>query len=505
LLTLTALSCAACVWVTGRNPASAFYLLPTRAWELGAGALLAVRQTRTGTRSASCRAGRHVENGMGLAGAALLATSLLCFNRGTAFPGGAALLPVAGAALLIVAPGSAVNRHLLSWRPLVFVGLVSYSWYLWHWPLLAFARLTDNRTLPTPTALALVALAFLLAVLSWWLIERPFRRSRGGAASTLWRYGAASMAMLALGAGGLYGAAWPQRLPPALAAIERSSAHAPDACLAPYGAAAPERSPLCSPTADQPALAILGDSHAAALTPALRTWAVRHRLALHAYTKSSCPALSGVTRWMPERPRHASECARYNEQVLQLVGASDAIRVVVLAGYWSAPYDDARQGQRYVRTGGAGGKVGPVTPADGDELADGLAATIRRLQLAGKKVVLVQDVPMFDFDPVRTVATAWIPARRTVATLLGLPASGPVFHAAARQVRNSADRSRTLINSIGGADARITVLDPWTSLCQDKQCFYGDGRQLYYTDAQHLNEAGAGLLLQTSDGAALLP
>jgi len=114
---------------------AAFYLAPFRAWELGLGALLALGVVRP---SHDVR----VRNAAALAGAAAIAWSVFQYSAGTAFPGAAALLPCVGAAAIIWAGSGGHNLvgDALSWRPVVLVGLVSYSLYLWHWPLLALGR-----------------------------------------------------------------------------------------------------------------------------------------------------------------------------------------------------------------------------------------------------------------------------------------------------------------------------------------------------------------------------
>lgn len=148
-------------------PTFAFYWLPTRAWELLIGSLLAVG-VPAAPRS------KIVREGVAIAGVLAIAAAVLIYKRNTPFPGLHALLPCLGAAMLLwTAPGTLAGR-VLSLPPLVGVGLISYSLYLWHWPLLVFARTAVGEG--KLVVLAAVALAFVMATLSLYLVEAPFRR-----------------------------------------------------------------------------------------------------------------------------------------------------------------------------------------------------------------------------------------------------------------------------------------------------------------------------------------
>jgi peptidoglycan/LPS O-acetylase OafA/YrhL len=173
------------------SPSECFYLLPMRAWELLAGALLAVAQHRIHLT-------RRRAEWLGWAGLGMILVAMFSFSAETPFPGSAALLPVAGAAAFIA---SSCNRtpmaaRLLSTRPAVFLGLISYSLYLWHWPLFSLSKhVFIDVTIGI--RLSLVALSVILAYLSWRLIENPFRHSRllGGERRTF-AFGAATVLVI---------------------------------------------------------------------------------------------------------------------------------------------------------------------------------------------------------------------------------------------------------------------------------------------------------------------
>ena len=168
---LSVLSLALSVQLVKSQPSAAFYLLPGRAWELGVGVLVALWQERR-----RAPPGRRLADPISLGALLAIVAAIALFDDDTRFPGLAALLPVVGTAVLIVTAPSWLNRSILATRPMRFIGLVSYSWYLWHWPPIALATIYLGH-LPSPPLLALIAVASLgAAILSWRFVETPFRR-----------------------------------------------------------------------------------------------------------------------------------------------------------------------------------------------------------------------------------------------------------------------------------------------------------------------------------------
>ena len=174
MVLLSAASLVGCVWLTGQNQAWAFYLLPTRAWELGTGALLAISASRLQLR------GRRTAAIFGLVGLAAIMLAALAFSDQTSFPGFAAVLPVAGTALVIVGGfhPSALPTRLLSLPPATFLGRISYSTYLWHYPMLFFAAVAYGAPLPLSLSVLVALGSIPLAAITQRLVERPFRAGR---------------------------------------------------------------------------------------------------------------------------------------------------------------------------------------------------------------------------------------------------------------------------------------------------------------------------------------
>ena len=202
-------------WQSNYRDSAAFYLLHSRAWELLLGTILALDIVPQISNQILKEIGGCL--GVGFIGAAIFG-----YTHDTPFPGAAALLPCLGAALVIysgVSANTLITRTLSS-PPLVFIGLISYSLYLWHWPVIVFhkAGLTFISGLSSAVDKAvLVAVCFVPATLSWWLIERPLRR---GALifSRYYLFGAAaaiSVAIVALASWGIASGGIPSRFSPA--------------------------------------------------------------------------------------------------------------------------------------------------------------------------------------------------------------------------------------------------------------------------------------------------
>jgi len=503
------------VWTTLTHPAVAFYALPPRAWELGCGVLLALWQA--GRAPAGSRSWRAQL--LALAGLLMIVGSALLFDAKMAFPGYAALVPVVGT-LLVVANGGPVTRLALASRPLVFVGLLSYSWYLWHWPLLSFARIACDRPLSWEQASLVALLALALAYLSYRFVETPIRRGwRGtGPTTVIGIYlgvilaGGGALA-LALRGGGL-----PARVNDGVNRVEYEvTSSRMNPCLMGYGDNTFNGSAACGGGDDSTnpirrGLALLGDSHASALRPGMDDYARRNGLGgVVQLTKSSCPTLLGVTRAMNKHPRQWRECAEFTQAAFERVLDSEDIKVVVLAGYWSAPFDDAAPGQGYRASGDAPSAQASAASrgAELEILASGMRRSIDALVRRGKRVVVMEDTPLFPFDPAKKMVSEGMPLRRALARDVfdGMAPAGettPIDDQLDQDVRAA------VVSSVAAAQAAspaaVQIFSVRDQLCsriganandgskaaatQSACRFAADGVPLL-TDPQHLSNYGA--------------
>lgn len=174
---IAGISLAMAQWGANHKPSATFYLLQTRGWELAIGASIAFYFLYRKQAIRTLLSHKLIDEVLGLLGFLMIGYGVFVFDETIPFPSFYALVPTIGTGLIILFSSSqTMTGRLLSSKPLVSIGLISYSAYLWHQPLLAFAR---HRTLAEPSALTYAILAFLslpLAYLSWRYVERPFRQ-----------------------------------------------------------------------------------------------------------------------------------------------------------------------------------------------------------------------------------------------------------------------------------------------------------------------------------------
>lgn len=264
---IAALSLFAAVFAIGHGKAVlAFYLVPMRAWELLVGSILA-------TGVVTVRVGPRVRALVAALGLAAIAGSALFYTSATTFPGWAALLPVLGTALVIWAgqQGPHPLSPILGCRPMRGIGLVSYSLYLWHWPVLAFMRYVIVRDLTVAETLLAVVAMGVLAVLSWRYVERPFR-GRTRTWRTWLSFLGIGLALLAASVGIVAGHGWLQRFDPKVARLnanEGETWRCPVTSLVVFGNfyACPLGPKVHKP--EDARIVLWGDSHAQMYAPAL--------------------------------------------------------------------------------------------------------------------------------------------------------------------------------------------------------------------------------------------
>jgi hypothetical protein len=388
--------------------------------------------------------------------------------------------------LVIAAPVSWVNRRLLSLSPLVFIGKISYSWYLWHWPILSFMRVASGGTLrPDAVALA-IAISFSLAFLSYHFIEQPFRRSSRAPAPLLLRYAAVSLGLCAVCAALWVSHGFPKRYPALIQEGEIES----KPCMADYGSDKPNLSSSCYAASDpRPSILLWGDSHAEALAQALRKAANAQGYSFIQLSKSSCLPLKKVATFVPQHPLVARECMHFKNEVLNLIAADHRIRIVIMAGRWADPFREGSEARPLVSYSSDERELLSLGSAS-NTFMESLSASIRALQQSGKYVIVVDDVPSFDFDPSWRFRTAHIPARLAMAVWLGADTDNPGLAPSA--FVSAANMSTDLLNQTVGRISGVELIDLKPMLCNSQNlCAYMNGDWLLYSDGQHLTPEGA--------------
>ncbi|MGJ4903872.1 acyltransferase family protein [Bradyrhizobium sp. HKCCYLS2058] len=341
---LAAASFVACLIVQPRAPEYAFYLPVTRAWELLVGSGLALW-----VNGRSAEAGPRplidvplVRELIALAAMLAIVFAFWRYGRLTPHPGVHTLLPVLGAAALIATSGTLVHRYVLASAPAVFVGLISYPLYLWHYPLMAYARIQFIDAVPVWVMLAIIVASMVLAWATYRFIERPIRFGRR---LVPLKVGGLVGGMVALGIVGVVADrtnGMPARIPAELRGFmldgsETARFWRSDKCLLKPDQSASEFSPECAGTGRHPLILVWGDSYAASLYPGLAHFGAERGFEVAEYTASACPPLLGFVH--PER----RFCKGANDFVIQKV-AELKPDLVLFYSTWSYGADDLRNG-----------------------------------------------------------------------------------------------------------------------------------------------------------------
>lgn len=454
-LAITAISFALNIWKADSDVVAAFYSPQTRFWELLSGSCLAhvalfnervLQRFKIGSDSLqSC------------CGAALLVAGVTFITKERAFPGWWALLPTVGAVLIISAGAQAwFNRAVLSHRLLVWFGLISFPLYLWHWPLLAFARVIESETPAVEVRFAAVSISVVLAWLTYRLIEGPVRFGKPGRA----RVTALVALMLAVGlVAGLNqekgGLLWKEGMSPR--EIKNDGDIGQDLFHEYVGRTFFPCTPVsirneavllngsvrCFQTHQdaQVDLAIIGDSHAEPLFLGLAE-ALPDTNVVY-YFRTSLPFTS----------------YREFEHIFSHVVGDERIRTVILSAKWSG-----------------NGRTGLMV--DSGKFRDELAATIDLLAAAQKTVYVTDDVPNFTFDPPKCKY------ERMFSRTSACAESSRYFY-------HQYDTYYPILESVVRKSGQAKILHTVKYFCDDTLCTMGRNGMLLYRDRNHLNINGS--------------
>lgn len=481
---LAVASLALCQWASAHAPDANFYLAPTRAWELLVGALCALVAVRPAGRVSDLAAGT---------GLAMIVASVFVFSEATPFPSLHAPLPVVGTALvLLYARAGTRTAALLATRPLVAIGLISYSAYLWHQPLFAFARIRMIDTPGTGTMLVLTAASFALAGVSWRWVEQPFRRRTNPllpARRALFRAGGVAIAAFVLiGAvgdrsGGLPGRIGPEYAAAAGAMHDRNDRQ--DTCLQkPEHYDADTAFTRCTDGLDGSyRVALLGDSHADVYAEPLREALGARGIAFAQATADSCPPFPGLVA-------DGKDCRPYYAALVPALRAHH-VDTVIIAARWTAYAVNSRfdNGEGGVETGPMRPfrlDVPPTSDAYAAHMLDAFADGIRGYLDAGFRVVLVYPTPEAGWN---------VPERLGKLALY----EGETRVSLSTDAAAYAARNHPVIAAFDALDhPGLFRVRPSEALCgriEPGRCENAAGGRIYYFDDDHLSNAGAALVV----------
>ncbi len=461
----------AAAFIVRNSPSSAFYLLPFRAWELLMGSLLAVKAPQIALAART----REI---LSWAGLVLIAVPIVVYNDDTLFPGALALPPCLGTALIILAntSGQTFLGRVLSLRGPVFIGLISYSLYLWHWPVMAFVRYSQLFEFTTLMACACMAGAFVLAILTWHFIEKPVR-SRRVLGTTKQVYGASALSLLLLlGLGFTIHATkgMPQRLSDEVSQLAAGALDTNphrDACDKPkFERFAHDDICQLNPGKNiAPTIMVWGDSMADGMATGFYDLAQEHGINGHIATAHGCPPVLGFS----QRVYKGFDCPGFNTHVFDLIMQKN-IKTVFLIGNWTDHLRPENDNFEYADMDW----YEPYKPYYSQITMAALRRTADKLEEHGVKVYIVIDPPYVGFDPPRYLAM------RALYKMNNLPDTVPL--ATYLGGRKSNIDTFMSIN----AESDLVFIDPQKQMCNDTDCMVHDGHHSLYYNPGHLSAYG---------------
>lgn len=475
LTTLAALSLILCVWASYHRPIGNFFLAPSRAWELLLGALLATGALRIRQRVAN--------EILAVAALLLLVLAVSTYGSEIPYPGLYTIVPCAAAALLIVTgrEQATLASRLLSLRPVVFTGLISYSLYLWHLPLLALARYYNIRPLGAVRLCALLGGLYVLAACTWKLVEKPVRYRTVLRSNSAFVLCAVACGAVVSGFGlVLWQTTWVQQAFP-------TNAHAPDmnwmatgsvqkCVIQPFADMAAGK--LCSygPQDEAaPKVLVWGDSHAMTLLPAYDKLANELQVRTYFAVRPACRPFPGVIN-RTDREARRKGCLAFNAAVISAIQRLQP-RVVILNSHWIDLDTDL------VLPAG-------ITPAPGESHFErALEQTLQEMEAPGRrKACVVLDVPSYEYN---------VPYALGMAAKRGIPVDFlKVSRAEALQQYSLPERDFRALEARG----MLTTVDPKEQLCRGNSCVYQVNGEPLYADENHLSVRGALLVSSALEG-----
>ena len=478
------LSLAIAVKKTGADPEWAFFMLPSRAWELLLGCLLGLLYT------VSARVWPPIfAEIVGYSGLVVVALSLILLDATSLMPGLAAVPICLGVAALIASSmqHETFVRRALSLQLPVFVGRISYSLYLFHWPLLALATYGLERSLSPIEAVVVVAGSLIIAVVSWTYIERPFRGERGRAWPADRKFilaGASAAAALAFVGNAIKdydGWTWRYDGSVGKLLVQMSSTNPRRKHCDGAGNvfANDEYCNVGSRRRSSYDVALFGDSMANQWAPLLEAASQRNGWAARQVTNGGCAFFPGVE--LPVKDVKLRECAQYLTQALKFIDANPGLKLAIVSAYWQTWKTrldrDPLPRTRHLPIGAA------IASYAGPSFENAVVQMIRVFRDRGIKVHIIGPVASLKFR-VNCIIRA---AREDLKfDVCGVPAE---------QARASLEPINAIFAQAAANDPGVSYSLPPEFMCDSATCSpVIDNVIVYRSDGFHLNHEGAELL-----------
>ncbi|MEN3145678.1 acyltransferase family protein [Neorhizobium sp. IRAMC:178] len=442
LATVVLFGFAYAVWNVSLDPKGAFYLPHARAWELAIGALVAFLPAIQSSRLSRVAAA---------IGALFVIISLTAIRSNYVFPGMNAGWAVVGAGLIVWPKRANAVSSVLAWRPFVALGLISYSLYLWHWPILVYFRYFNLERSPSPTeSVVLLTIAIAVSIASYFLVEKPSRRQMliNAIAPSLGAAAVIGVSIIIPSAKG-----FPMRMPADVARLadaandfssQRSRCHRGDDFTLPL------QDSCKFGMSETPDVAMWGDSHGVELAEAIGSQLAAEHRSIVNLSYSSCPPSIGY------RSPLQKGCEAFTTSARDYLTANKQIRTVVLAAHYELYFREP-----------------------GGEFERGFSRAVEDLLAFGKHVVIIASTPKTGFSI--PLAAARLERIGRLDQLV-LPMA---------EHRKATRQASDMLNKIAAKFPSVTIVDPTDALCSRGICnMVQDGHPILFDD-NHLSRAAA--------------
>ena len=480
------LSLVAAQWASSSHPSANFFLLPTRGWELLIGVFIALLFSKYGDdpcNTLKIKWQQSVRQSGSIGGLVLILYSIFVFNETTPFPSLYALVPTIGTALIIVfaTPQTWIGRFLGN-NLFVGVGLISYSAYLWHQPLFAFARIHSLAPPQYYTFLLLTIASIGLAYLSWRFIEMPFRNKQKLSRNTVFSFATfTSLSMIGLGVIGYSKDGFPSRFSVSPKIIESFSmserehdcfdkikVHERDDWLCDLGN-----------QAENISFFVFGDSHALALLPSFDEAAKQANQRGVITGASGCPPLLGVFALRSDQSDR--DCYVLNRRVFEFIKQSKITKIFLVAR-WTYYTDGGYEQNDFSHIGKTKSTHGSLNNSR-DAFKAGIEQTFEEYLEIGVHVYLVEQIPQQICGP------------KNVYYKLSTVAGGMGDIIKEESVNFMQHQKLQQYVTLNFAKYRnrtgITILSLDDVFLHDGKFLIGTTNQSFYSDDDHLSKAGA--------------
>ena len=455
-------------------PVATFYLMPTRAWELLFGSVLALDETP----QLKSNTNRNIGSIIGIS---LIVYSIIRYSPLTLFPGPNALLPVLGACLIIYSGGGGkevIVNKFLSLKPIVYIGLISYSLYLWHWPLIVIAKYLILRELTGIEIILIIAVTFIISAISLKYIEYPFRKKHPVIPERKKLFvlsGIITLILVTIGVTIHTKKGFPDRSPswngiitnaatdPLWKNFEKNEKNLDEL---PKG----NGPDLIGPTSGKLKFALWGDSHAGNLVDCISDLATKYNISgfniAHGHAVLPLLGINVVDR------DYVFNEADYNKSVIEFIKIHPEIETIIIAGFWSAETKMVDVNSEY-----SGNQPQHVL------LEAGLRRSVNALLKMGKKVILVSDVPTLKAKP------------NSILFIANMLNKAPNFEKISPTIEeyNIKNKDIQLIFDKISANSNVTIIHPESKLFDKKgrAIVMIMNKMLYIDNCGHLTSIGS--------------